>query len=270
MKHVLELISDTIVTSTAEEEDPVLSSYAVYIAPPSQSTSAAQSSSTSKLLLLQYPAHRPSPKPYNTRTLQKPTSLRIKPTTGLLEVDVPIDTRDNYSHEKGSEYGKALKRSGLSQQGGTHGLAGGFNAGAVGRRFQYDGFHLRDIPMYPGSDSNVSSDPEDIITKQTLGGKIVHPSSGDPIYMLGSFRGSELHLSHLDALVQVRPQLHHLDAMDELERSRAVANAANAKKTNLDTDPLAGMNGENAETQRQITPTILESKAVDVKFKRPR
>ena len=222
---MFELISDTTVTAPAEEDDPVVASYAVYIAPPSQSASL------SKLLLLQYPAHRPSSKPYNNRTLQKPTSLRIKPTTGLLELDVPIDTRDNYNKPKGSEYGRALKRSRVSQQGGTHGLAGGFNTGVVGRRYQLDGVNLRDVPTHPGSDSNVSSDPEDTITTQTLGGKIASTSSGDPIYMLGAFRGSELHLSHLDALVQVRPQLHHLDAADELERSRAVAKRRKCQET---------------------------------------
>lgn len=258
-----------IVTTITEEDDPVVASYSVYIVPPSQTPSITQSSSTSKLLLLQYPAHRPSSKPYNTRTLQKPTSLRIKATTGLLEVDVPIDTSDNYNREKGSDYGKALKRSRVGQQGGTHGLAGGFNTGAVGRRFQYDGVHLRDIPVHPGSDSNLSSDPEDIITTQTLGGKIVKASSGDPVYMLGSFRGSELHLSHLDALVQVRPQLHHLDAADELERARIIASATNTKKTSsnfFDTEPLPR---GNAEIERQFTPNIIESKAVDVKFKGP-
>lgn len=264
---VRELIRDTAVTTTAEDDDPVVASYTVYIAPPS---SAAQSSSTSKLLLLQYPAHRPSSKPYNTRTLQKPTSLRIKPATGLLEVDIPIDTRENYSREKGSEYGKALKASRVGPQGGTHGLAGGFNTGIGARRFQYDGLHLRDIPVHSGSDSNLSSDPEDIINTQTLGGKIIKPSSGDPVYMLGSFCGSELHLSHLDALLQVRPQLHHLDAAEELERSRAVANAANAKKANgniLDTNPLPHLNGEDVNIQHQVTPTVIESKAVEVKYK---
>jgi hypothetical protein len=267
MEACRELISDVIVTIATEEDDPVVASYSVYIVPPSQTSSTTQSGSASKLLLLQYPAHRPSSKPYNTRKLQKPTSLRIKPNTGLLEVDVPIDTSDNYNREKGSEYGKALKRS---RVGGTHGLAGGFNTGAVGRRFQYDGVHLRDIPVHPGSDPNLSSDPEDIVTTQTLGGKIVKASSGDPVYMLGSFRGSELHLSHLDALVQVRPQLHHLDAADELERARIIASATNSKKTSgnvFDTEPLPRMNGGNAEIECQITPNIIESKAVEIKFK---
>jgi hypothetical protein len=270
MEACRELISDVIVTIATEEDDPVVASYSVYIVPPSQTSSTTQSGSASKLLLLQYPAHRPSSKPYNTRKLQKPTSLRIKPNTGLLEVDVPIDTSDNYNREKGSEYGKALKRSRVGQQGGTHGLAGGFNTGAVGRRFQYDGVHLRDIPAHPGSDPNLSSEPEDIVTTQTLGGKIVKASSGDPVYMLGSFRGSQLHLSHLDALVQVRPQLHHLDAADELERARIIASATNSKKTSsnvFDTEPLPRMNGGNAEIECQITPNIIESKAVEIKFK---
>jgi hypothetical protein len=265
---VFGLISDMIATTAPEEDDPIVASYSVYIAPPLQTSSTTQSSSTPKLLLLQYPAHRPSSKPYSARTRQKPTSLRIKPNTGFLEVDVPIDTTENYNREKGSDYGKALKRSRVGQQGGTHGLAGGFNTGAVGRRFQYDGIHLRDIPVHPGSES----DPEDIVTTQTLGGKIVKAASGDPVYMLGSFRGSELHLSHLDALVQVRPQLHHLDAVDELERARIIATGTNTKKISgniFDAESLSRMKGGNAETEHQITPNIIESKAVEIKFKDP-
>src|SRR2546423_3810367 len=102
---LLQLISHTTVTTTVEEDDPVVASYTVYITSPSQSVSATQLGPTSKLLLLQYPAHRPSSKPYNTKTLQKPISLRIKHNTDLLEVDVPIDTQENYNQEKGSEYG---------------------------------------------------------------------------------------------------------------------------------------------------------------------
>ncbi len=115
-------------------------------------------------------------------------------------------------------------------------------------------------------DSEMSSDQEDGVATQTLGGKIVKPVAGDPVYMLGSFRGSELHLSHLDAVVQVRPQLHHLDANDELERHKLTSSATMTNGTTggkAGKEDLPGQIAERAEAAR------IESKAVDIKFKGP-
>lgn len=86
-----------------------------------------------------------------------------------------------------------------------------------------------------------------VMTTQTLGGRIKEPVDGDPVYMLGAFRDGmcdltlflllcyylyadrlrfldELHLAPLSAVVQLRPQLHHLDAFDEVSiRNKAMA-----------------------------------------------
>lgn len=82
---------------------------------------------------------------------------------------------------------------------------------------------------------------EKVLKVQTLGGQIVrHDLSaeeggeqGGPVYFVGSFRGSELHLTKVTGTVQMRPQFHHLDA--EEQRNRIAASRA--------TDPGAGLGG---------------------------
>lgn len=206
-----------------------------------------------KLFLLQYPAHRPAVTPYNARNLQKPTSLRIKPSTGLLEVDIPIDTKLNYNSEKGLKYSASLKDSRVAQAGGTHGLSGGFNTGPASRNIrEEDDTYVKKAPEHPSLSLGV----------QTLGGKIVKPSSGDPIYLLGSFYNNTMHLSHLDALVQVRPQLPHLDAADELERDRGITLARAKAK-----DGAAAITGDLPAPPPAGHSARPESKAIDIKLK---
>lgn len=106
---------------------------------------------------------------------------------------------------------------------------------------------------------------ESTLNVQTLGGKIVKPSTGDPIYLLGSFKDNSMHLSRLDALVQVRPQLPHLDAVDELERNKNITALARAKGK----DGAAIINGDvSAALPPPAGPsTRPESKAIDLKLK---
>lgn len=118
---------------------------------------------------------------------------------------------------------------------------------------------MKTIPAH----SSLSDDPT--LNVQTLGGKIVKPSTGDPIYFLGSFKDNSMHLSRLDALVQVRPQLPHLDAVDELERNRSITALARAKGK----DAAATINGDvSAAPPPPAGPsTRPESKAIDIKLK---
>ena len=125
---------------------------------------------------------------------------------------------------------------------------------------------MRDVPPHVGTSGATVSDDEDdkgIISTQVLGGKIVQPSPGDPVYMLGIFRhaDSSLHLSHLDSVVQVRPQLHHLDAEDEVDRN-AGRSVGQSSYTQF------GKSGpERLLAADAAANTMIESKAVDVKFK---
>jgi len=245
-----------------EDDDPVIASYPVYLTNPNTSSSNPSAdtyqSTAQELFLLQYPAYRSADTPYNARNLQKPTSLRLKPSTGLLELDIPIDTKLNYNPDKGSSYATSLKRSRVAQEGGTHGLSGGFNTGPAAKNIREDEEDLdtKTIPAH----SSLSDDSS--LNVQTLGGKIVKPSAGDPIYMLGSFQNSSLHLSHLNALVQVRPQLPHLDAVDELERNRGMSALTWGKGRDG-----AAINGDIPLQPPAGQSARPESKAIDIKLK---
>ncbi|EXJ78561.1 hypothetical protein A1O1_08962 [Capronia coronata CBS 617.96] len=222
----------------ADQDDPVIASYDVYLTKPLSPTAKE---AASRLYVLQYPSHRPYSKPYNAARSQAPTSLRLKPNSGFLEVDVPILTQEHYNEHAGEKFGKGVAESRTLQAGGSHGLAGGFSAGSTQLKF-------RDIPMH-----DQLNNPVQYLTTQTLGGKIVAPSPRDPIYLVGSFKKKQLHLSHVDAVVQMRPQFHHIDAEDELAQKR-----------------LQAANGTGPAKQKpglEAPPPKVESKAIEIKIK---
>lgn len=226
----------------ADDDDPVVASYDVVLTGPAPSVddeTSAVPTDRPKLLVLQYPAHRSSSRPYSASRQQKPTGLRFKKHTGLVEVDVPLVTTEYYNHDAGTKYGAAMAESRISRVGGSHGLAGGFNSGPA----QVNS--LQDVPTHNGS---IVARPA--LATQTLGGKVAKQDERDPIYLLGSLRDGALHLSHLDAVVQMRPQLHHIDAEDENSQRRLQMNGGpGSKKPGL-----------------EIVPKM-ESKAIEIKLK---
>ncbi|KAL4920729.1 DNA-directed RNA polymerase III subunit Rpc5 [Aspergillus aurantiobrunneus] len=218
-----------------DPEDPVIASYDICL-----------TNSDISRFVLQY-LDRPTGQPYDDASGQKPTALRLKPRTGLVEVDVPINTRLNYDLGKGVKYGEALRKSKSAREGGAYGMAGGFSVsgakegqgqGAGKVKAESGGVKSEDVGMAPG-------DQTPLLKVQTLGGRIKSPEDGDPVYMLAAFRGDKLHLSPVTAVVQLHPQLHHLDAMDEMPKGRG------------------GKGRKDGEEERPEA----EARAVDVKIK---
>lgn len=164
-------------TDMDTSSDPVIASYDVYL-----------TASDISRYVLQY-LDRPTGQAYDDRHGQKPTSFRLKPQTGLVEVDVPISTRVNYDIGKGLRYGEAMKKSRSAREGGAYGMAGGFSSGGGGggRVKVEDG----DVEM-GGVDRK--EDTGSLLRLQTLGGRVKTPEDGDPSYMLAAFRGSEFSL----------------------------------------------------------------------------
>lgn len=109
-------------TNPSEEDDPIVATYNVFIKPPLPEDR--------KLVVLRYV----------TKTAQDPSSIkpprinsfRVKPETGIYEVDIPLETGDGYNKGKGIAWGVALAKSMESKKGGSLGLAGGFNIGGQG------------------------------------------------------------------------------------------------------------------------------------------
>lgn len=131
-----------------------------------------------------------------------------------MEVDIPINTHVNYDEKKGRRYGNALRKSRVIAEGGTMGMAGGFNPGARAKGLAVGagaGAGAGIVGVEDGEDEITTGrrrrqqifagDEEDmldyedekagvIMTTQTLGGRIKEPVDGDPVYMLGAFRES--------------------------------------------------------------------------------
>ncbi|KAI3328983.1 hypothetical protein HD806DRAFT_481284 [Xylariaceae sp. AK1471] len=196
---------DNTVDSSADP-DPIIASYKVY-ANPALATNR-------KLLVLQHPNKQgPVNYPYT-----QVNDVRIKNRSGMIEVDVPIShAHADYDRDKGQRWGGALAKSTAAKNGGTHGLAGGFGVGVSTMRpsKRRDEFE-RDIDMLDWSEA-VRQDR--VLRTQTLGGQLPTESATECQWMVGVFKGDKLHLTPASSLIQLRPQLHHLDAMAEQERA---------------------------------------------------
>ncbi|KAH8681014.1 Sin-like protein conserved region-domain-containing protein [Xylariales sp. PMI_506] len=188
-----------------DDTDPIVASYNVFTNPPP--------SASRKLLILQHPN-----KQGQQRLLPQALSeVRIKPGSGMIEVDVPMSYHDgSYDREKGMRWGQTLQRSMNQKNGGSHGLAGGFGVGVPaprgGRRREED----RDT--YDWSEA-VRRDQ--VLRTQTLGGQFAGRNAladEECRWMVGVFKGGNLHLTPANSEIQLRPQLHHLDAATEQER----------------------------------------------------
>lgn len=164
--------------TTTSEEDPVIASYDIFL-----------TNSDISRYVLQY-LDRPAGHAYDETNGQKPTSLRLKRDTGLVEVDVPINTRLNYDLGKGVKYGDALKKSKNAREGGAYGMAGGFSvSGGQGGGQGQGKVKAEDMKAEEGMVGMASGDQTPLLKVQTLGGRIKTPEDGDPVYMLAAFRG---------------------------------------------------------------------------------
>lgn len=163
-----------------EASDPVVASYDVYL-----------TESDVARYVLQY-VDRPPEYPYDEQEGQKPTALRLKPGTGLVEVDIPISTATCYDVGKGLKHGDALAKSRTARGSGAYGMAGGFASGgpvaaARGRvKIETEDIETRNI----ADEQDKKGQGESLLNLQTLGGRIKESEDGDPLYMLGAFRGS--------------------------------------------------------------------------------
>ncbi|KAI1381954.1 hypothetical protein F4677DRAFT_400378 [Hypoxylon crocopeplum] len=201
----------------SKDADPIVASYDVYTNPllPEHR----------QLLILQHP-NKQGP----TRTAYKQVSeVRVKSKSGFLEVDVPMSHgHSGYDRDKGLRWGGALSRSVAAKNGGSHGLAGGFGVGvptrgaaggAAGGASRAGGKRPDDLEHELSMlDWNEAVRQDKVLRTQTLGGQFPIESETNCRWMVGVFKGDQLHLTPATSLVHLRPQLHYLDALTEQER----------------------------------------------------
>ncbi|KAI5926636.1 Sin-like protein conserved region-domain-containing protein [Camillea tinctor] len=231
----LEPTTTTTTTTTTPEADPIVASYNVYTNP--------SLPTNRKLLILQHPNKQG---PVNVPYAQL-SEVRIKPRSGMLEVDVPMShAHADYDRDKGLRWGAALAKSTAAKNGGSHGLAGGFGIGVPamrgGKRRADD--YDKDIDLLDWTEA-VRQDK--VLRTQTLGGQFPNESQTNCRYMVGVFKGNQLHLTPASALIHLRPQLHHIDAIAEQGRlARPHEGAAAAGPAPTGKDGAAAPSGQAA------------------------
>ncbi|KAG8527629.1 uncharacterized protein KY384_007782 [Bacidia gigantensis] len=177
--------------------------------------------SSKRVLLLQYPCYGPDFL-RRERRMKQPVEVRMKPKSGVIEIDLPVAMNAGYDMEKGAIFAEALSKAKDPQRSVSYGLAGGLGISAK-RSFRDN----EDVVM-GGTRGNGSPDDSEndekikpVMNRFTLGGRIVPFQDGDPIYMTAMYEGTICTWTKVDAIVQLRPQFAHLDAMDELNKASA-------------------------------------------------
>ncbi|KAL2888810.1 DNA-directed RNA polymerase III complex subunit Rpc37 [Ceratocystis lukuohia] len=209
-----------------EDDDPIVSTFDVFInpaLPPNQ-----------QLLVLQQLNRRgPDARPFEA----PPHEMRIKGNTGMVEVDLPLNTMDGYDRDRGMQYGKVLSESMAAKGGGSHGLAGGFGVGAPPTRPGGPGRRKEDL-MRSGGDWADEARQGRVLHMQTLGGQ--EPNAKPVTYMVGAFHEDELHFTPVNSFIHLRPQLHHVDALSQLDKATAQSSAKEAAGASASANGAAG------------------------------
>lgn len=199
-----EAIPPTNTTTTIDDSDPdpIIASYNVYTNPTLPTSH--------QLLILQQPNRKLSTlSDGQQRTDLNVSEVRLKPRTGMVEVDVPVShSHADYDREKGLRWGSALQRSVAAKNGGSLGLAGGFGvgvpagrggggggggkAGGGGRRG--GGFNEEDMDMDMLADWSEAVRQDKVLRTQTLGGQYPLEAESNCRWMVGVFQGGEFYL----------------------------------------------------------------------------
>ena len=142
--------------------------------------------SRKRVLLLQYP-NRQGNQLYCDDNGQKPLEIRIKPKSGLVEVDAPINVDDSFDQERGLDFGDALRKSRDLPRHGAQGLGGGLGIDPI--KHLKGGTDPAESPARARLMENFkdSNNKGYVMNKITLGGRIIAFREGDPIYAIATF-----------------------------------------------------------------------------------
>ena len=175
------------IDATGYENDPVEKEWAIFLNPPPKNR---------HVVVLRYP-HRSSGDPYLARRGQQPLEIRIKPRSGLVEVDIPLHIHQKtYDKHRGIMYGEAVRTNEILQAGGSFGVRGGLgNAVATNRRsMDNDGRKNGPEP----SDEELLDDIDranangHVMNKITMAGVITPWEETDPVYFLATFKQNSI------------------------------------------------------------------------------
>ncbi|SPO23710.1 related to RPC37 - RNA polymerase III subunit C37 [Ustilago trichophora] len=183
-----------------------------------------------------YPRDRPLPVPYSAAARGLKVSSRWRPRANRVEVELPLDVREEvYNTDRGVDFGAGAEV--LAQRQARADAAHG-------------GTTLNEASSSSTSRSRVKKEKEEEAQAQAHRGpkkleKIKLESNQVPNateYMVGVIRDQALHLTRLESIVQLRPSMNYLDAIDE---------AREAEKRR-DRAALAGEIGSDEEDEEEL------------------
>lgn len=194
-----------------------------------------------KLYLIQYPL-RPSDRPLlvdNSLSTQQEQKLpvRIKPSVDILQMLFPLDKQsDHYSAERGSQLRKGLESAYIVENAPASALQQLQQQSQKQQQGKINGAE-------PFSAMDCTADPAERYMAEknrwTTGGipmeahKVLEGQSDSGTIMVGwwSEDCSALHLTPLDAVLQSRPHLKHIDAIEALQKQQQQASRRSDQQT---------------------------------------
>ncbi|MCJ1312255.1 hypothetical protein MMC25_005929 [Agyrium rufum] len=182
--------------------------------------------SRAPILILQFPT-RDRHHSLCNRNGQKPIEMRIKPKSGFIEIDVPVPVRKHINKIQAIQYHRAHQLYLQRRSGHGTGMAGGFSVGSNEKKA--DERHRRETIWDADDLSRLSDDELHALYVEklkrgetwsciTYGGRIIPPNATSPIQMVMVFDGDDCFMTPVYAIVQMTPDLHHVDALDEIAR----------------------------------------------------
>jgi DNA-directed RNA polymerase-3 subunit RPC5 len=167
--------------------------------------------STSSLQIFQYPTYprdAPLPIPESARSRGLREAIRYRPKAQRVEVELPLDLRPAiYNMDKGLEMAKGANAGGVIGQG---------SSSKAKREVK------KEYGTEEGSSQQRSGAAKRLEKTRLESGLIPHQTQ----YMVGVIRDKALHLTPVDSILQLRPSMHYLDALDAIaqqEKRRAQA-----------------------------------------------
>lgn len=218
----------------------------------------------------------------------------MKPTAGIIELDIPLDPTESYNPKTGRKWGAAAELIKDEGKIDAFGLAGGYTTSFPTRprprrpasarhsstraqsstRTNETSDHDMDAALSSSSSSESEAKPEPELKKISLAGKLEAPDDTSVQYMAGVFRAArftgsndELHLNPIHSIVQLVPQLYHVDALDAANALSAQS-AAQRTKSQAEQKPSQQQqkqqNASSAPQAVQMTAKILSNEGYDM------
>lgn len=215
-------------------ESELVSSLPVYL-----NSSLADSSSLHVFQYPIYPRDRPLPVPASAAARGLKVSSRWRPKANRVEVELPLDVRaEVYNTDRGAEFGAGADVLAHKQA----------RADAAHEGSQDTASHR----VKREDDAYAQRGPQKLEKMLLESSQVPNATQ----YMIGVIRDQALHLTKLKSIVQLRPSMNYLDAIDEAreaEKRRDRAALAGEAESEEDEEELIEMEAPGPGSSRSRT-----------------